>query len=230
VDLATGRRAAVEALLRIRSGKGELLTPAGFLHVAEETGLIVSVGAGTLDVAAQQVMQWTAGQGADVAPQLSVNVSGRQLAEPHMAQQILSTLGRHGLAPSQLCLELAEGVLIDAGPTARRTLQQLKELGVVLAVDDFGTGRSSLAYLRRFAIDALKIDRFFLRGLGHDDGDTEVIKAVVGLGQVLGLTTIAKGVETAEQAEMLRDLGCQQAQGFYFGRPSLPEDLVAPIG
>jgi diguanylate cyclase (GGDEF)-like protein/PAS domain S-box-containing protein len=226
VDLATGRVAGVDATLRLRSADGSLRMPAGFLDVAEETGLSVAVGAGLLDLACGQAAIWNTDLGDDTPPLLSVPVSARQLADRHAAERVVATLDAHGIAPGALCLDLPEATLVDADSTVTRSLQKLKSLGVRLAIDDFGSGRSSLAYLRRYAIDVLRIDRGFMTGLGHDEGDTEVVRAVVGLGEALGMTTLAKGVETADQAAVLRDLGCQLAQGFHFGRPVLPEDAA----
>jgi EAL domain-containing protein (putative c-di-GMP-specific phosphodiesterase class I) len=126
----------------------------------------------------------------------------------------------------ELCLELTESTLIDSSPSTRRAIEELKSLGVALALDDFGTGWSSLAYLRRFPIDVIKVDRSFVAGLGTSDEDAEVVRAVVSLGHALRLSTVAEGVETAEQASYLRDLGCDYGQGYLFGRPMLPVDLL----
>ncbi|MHB1536758.1 MAG: putative bifunctional diguanylate cyclase/phosphodiesterase, partial [Acidimicrobiales bacterium] len=218
VELATGRHVGVEALLRLRVATGELLAPAAFLRVAEETGLIVSVGAGMLDLACEEAAKWSPSPNGDAPPLLSVNVSARQLEGRRMAARVAATLQHHRLEPGQLCLELAETVLIDAGPATRAALHEMRELGVHLAVDDFGTGPSSLTFLREYPIEMLKLDRMFAARLDRPGG-TDVVAAVLALGRALRLTMVAKGVETVSQAQTLTALGCEQAQGFYFCEP-----------
>jgi EAL domain-containing protein (putative c-di-GMP-specific phosphodiesterase class I) len=224
VDLTDGRVTSVEALLRLRSSQGRLLAPAEFIEVAEETGLIVPVGAGVLDRACRQAAQWRHGtEGRRL--QVSVNISPRQLGSPGLPAQVRSTLAAWDLPGEQLCLELTENALIDAGFVVRSSLAELKDMGVSIAIDDFGTGWSSLAYLRRFPIDVVKIDRSFVSGLGTDPGDTEEVRAVVGLARALGLEVVAEGVETEAQRRALGDLGCGLAQGYLFGRPVAADQL-----
>jgi predicted signal transduction protein with EAL and GGDEF domain len=217
VDLNTGLPVAAEALARLVGRNGELITPDRFIHAAEDSGLIVPLGAGVLDMALDQQARWHA-EGAPYA-RVAVNLSARQLGEPNLVRDLAAQLHRHGLEPSDLCLELTESSLIDAGDVSQRAITDLKSLGVTLALDDFGTGWSSLAYLRRFPIDMIKIDRSFVAGLGIDSSDTEVVRAVIGLGRALGLTTVAEGVETPAQAQQLIVLGCHYAQGYFYGRP-----------
>ena len=251
VDLADGRLVAVEALLRLRGAGGELVGPADFIDVAEESGLIVPVGAGVLDLACRQAAEWNAaawdtqillpgstdpdgghpvlGDPEGTPPsalRVSVNISPRQLMSPGLVAQVRHTLGAWELPAELLCLELTENALIDAGMAVRSSLRELKGMGVSIAIDDFGTGWSSLAYLRRFPVDVVKIDRSFVSGLGVDAGDTEVVRAVVSLGHALHLDVVAEGVETAAQAALLRELGCNRAQGYYFGRPCRPEEII----
>lgn len=224
VDLADGRPTGVEALLRLRSTDGHLLGPSEFIDVAEESGLIVPVGAGVLDRACRQASEWQIVH-PDTPFRVSVNISPRQLTSPGLVTQVQHTLAAWELPADRLCLELTENALIDAGLAVRSSLRDLKRMGVSIAIDDFGTGWSSLGYLRRFPIDIVKIDRSFVSGLGADNGDTEVVRAVVGLGRALGLEVVAEGVETPEQAALLRELGCDRAQGYLFGRPASPTDV-----
>ncbi|MGI8750874.1 MAG: PAS domain S-box protein [Acidimicrobiales bacterium] len=229
VDLITARPTGIEALARIRTSSGELIDPAEFIAVAEDSGLIVPLGARVLEMACAQQARW--GQPTPAATYMSVNLSARQLSSARLVEQVGTTLRDHRLNPDRLCLELTESVLIDAGASTRRGIDDLKALGITLAIDDFGTGWSSLAYLRRFPIDIIKIDRTFVSGLGHDNDDTEVVRAVIGLGHALRLTTVAEGVETPSQAELLRELGCDHAQGYLYGRaqPADQLDLLTPL-
>jgi diguanylate cyclase (GGDEF)-like protein/PAS domain S-box-containing protein len=224
VDLTTGQVTGTEALARLQSPDESLLNPGEFIDVAEDSGLIVALGAAVLDRACAQHAQWQAGPLA--LQRVSVNLSPRQLADPGLVEQVTQALQGHRLSPEQLCLELTESAIIDAGPGIKRSIEDLKELGVALALDDFGTGWSSLAYLRRFPVDIIKIDRSFVSGLGINDDDTELIRAVIGLAKALGLTTTAEGIETLAQARQLCELGCDFGQGFLYGRPALAADLA----
>ncbi|MDQ6838560.1 MAG: bifunctional diguanylate cyclase/phosphodiesterase, partial [Actinomycetota bacterium] len=223
VDLITAQPAGTEALARIRTSAGTLINPKEFIAVAEESGLIVPLGVRVLELACAQQARWVRSWPA--ATSVSVNLSARQLSSSGVVDRVAATLRGHSLRPGQLCLELTESVLIDAGASTRRSIDGLKALGVTLAIDDFGTGWSSLAYLRRFPIDTIKIDRSFVGGLGVDNDDTEVVRAVIGLGHALHLTTVAEGVETPRQAGLLRKLGCDHAQGFLYGRAQ-PADVL----
>jgi diguanylate cyclase (GGDEF)-like protein/PAS domain S-box-containing protein len=224
VDLTTGAVTGAEALLRIQTPAG-LRSPVEFLVVAEDTGLITTIGAGVLDIAAAQFNAWRT-QAGDRAPRrISVNVSGRQLTGPSFGAAVEATLHRYNLHPSELALELTETTLIGADQSTAATLDHLHRLGVALVIDDFGTGYSSLAYLKRFPVSEIKVDREFVDGLGTDPNDTEIVKAVVTLGHALGLAVTAEGVETADQRDLLRSLGCDRAQGYLFS-PAQPGDQL----
>jgi diguanylate cyclase (GGDEF)-like protein/PAS domain S-box-containing protein len=224
VDLTTGAVTGAEALIRVRC-PGGLMPPAEFLAVAEDTGLIVTIGAGVLDAACGQLAAWRRADPLAAPQRISVNVATRQLMSSKFAATVDSTLRRHDLNPSDLALELTETVLLGADRATADTLEQLRRWGVALIIDDFGTGYSSLSYLKRFAVSEIKVDREFVDGLGVDPGDTEIVKAVVTLGHALGLAVTAEGVETPEQRDLLRSLGCDRAQGYLFAPPQPPEQL-----
>lgn len=226
VDLEAGTLVATEALVRLVDEAGQLVGPGEFISVSEDTGLIVELGAAVLDRACAQQAIWS--RRAPAGPRsVSVNLSARQLTCPDLAESVAASLSRHGLDPSELCLELTESALLDGHGQTRKNIADLKDLGVRLAMDDFGTGWSSLTSLRRFPVDVLKVDRSFVAGLGADADDTEVVKAVVGLGHALGLGVVAEGVETAEQVRLLKGLHCDRAQGYYYGRPQEAARILA---
>jgi len=153
---------------------------------------------------------------------MSVNVSARQLHHPDFFRHVSRALDSSALLPSLLTLELTESTLLASDDRVARTLQKIKELGVVLALDDFGTGYASLSYLREFPIDVVKIDRSFTAHADSQNGDLVLLKGIIDLGHALELNLVAEGIETPEQHTIVRQLGCHQAQGFYFGRPSHP--------
>ncbi|HYT30435.1 MAG TPA: EAL domain-containing protein [Actinomycetota bacterium] len=218
VRLADGHPVAMEALLRWKHPDRGLLPPADFIPVAEETGLIVPLGAWVMQEACRQGSRWL---GAPPAAPLavSVNVSPRQIAQPAFADEVRAALASADLQPTSLWLEITESVLVDATSITLRVLDRLRGLGVRLAIDDFGTGYSSLGYLRRFNVDMLKIDRSFVSVLGRDAEDSAIVAAIISLARALGLSVVAEGVETPEQAEHLRALGCDLAQGYHFAHP-----------
>jgi diguanylate cyclase (GGDEF)-like protein len=230
VDLGSGALAGAEALVRLHDPDRGLIPPAEFIPVAEETGLVVPLGAWVVSEAAAQAAAWRSLQPLDAPPMtVSINLSGRQLTTPGFAVEVGAAIARSGADASHLCFEITENTLLDATGASVTTLERLKELGVRLAIDDFGTGHSSLTWLRRLPADFLKIDRTFVAGLGTDPGDTAIVRAVLDLGQALGLTTIAEGVETPEQLDALRDLGCHWAQGYHLARPGRAETVTRLI-
>jgi len=224
VDLGTGRVIGVEALLRWRTASGENIPPGEFVPVAEETGLIMPIGAWALRTACAAVRAW---EGAGLRPlRMSVNVAPRQFEEGGLTALVDEILRDTGLPPSRLELEITEGALMHNTEAAVSTLDALKELGVRLAVDDFGTGHASLAYLKRFPIDALKIDRAFVNDCADTAEGAAIVRAVIAMAHSLRLEAIAEGVETEAQLTFLTEHACDAAQGFLLARPAPAAGLV----
>lgn len=218
-DLATGERVAVEALLRWEHPVRGVVVPGDFLRVAEETGIIVPMGAWVL---AQACAVAHASQTGDARPlTVSINVSTRQLQRPDFPELVARTARDAGVDPSRLCLEFSESALLEDLDTTAEALRALEEVGVQLAIDDFGTGGSSLTYLRRFPVDKLKIDRMFVEGLGRSAADDAIVAATIDMAHALGMVVSAEGVETEEQRLRLVDLGCDRAQGYHLGAPEV---------
>ncbi len=225
VELHSGKLVGFEVLARWRHPDRGLLGPEQFLPMAEETGLIGEVGAAVLRGSLAQLGQWQVGNPRFAELSVSVNVSVRQLASSALAELVSQTLAETGVPADALWLEITETALMADVKAATVALRELRSLGLHLAVDDFGTGYSSLTYLKRFPVEAIKIDRTFINGLGIDSEDSSIVEAVVNLGHSLGLVVVAEGVETPLQLARLRELGCDQGQGYLFGRPR-PPDLV----
>ena len=228
IDLASGRLKGYEVVARWRHPERGLLLPAEFLGVAEDRGLIGPLGEAVMRAALAQLARWR-----NELPQLGpltigVNLSARQLGDRRLVDTIGQALAETGVPADCLWLELTETALMSDVRSATVALRELRGLGLHLAVDDFGTGYSSLTYLKRFPVEALKVDRSFVAGLGLDPDDSTIVEAVVRLGSSLGLATIAEGVETPLQLGHLRDMGCEQAQGFLFGRPR-PASMLEPF-
>jgi diguanylate cyclase (GGDEF)-like protein len=227
MDLATGRPAGAEALVRWQHPTEGLRPPDTFIPLAEETGLITEIGAFVLREACMQAARW-AGSGSDPTPlMVTVNLAARQVTDPRIVDQVGAALLEAGLDPARLVLEITETVLMQDREAAATNLQRLKALGVRIAIDDFGTGYSSLAYLCLFPLDMLKIAREFIDGLGRDPNAAVVTRAVVDLAGALGLLTIAEGIETTEQRDHVAELGCELAQGYLFSRPVDAETVMA---
>ena len=223
VSLADRRVVGVEALVRWSHPERGLLAPGEFIDVAEETGLIIDVGAFVLNTVCEQAAHWRARRGDRSQIATWMNVSGRELVDPGFVARVCDALRRCDLPPGALGLELTESFLIGHEQSMIDKLYDLDQLGVRLALDDFGTGFSSLTYLRRFPVQVLKIDQAFVAGLTGDEADpndAEITRAVIGMAANLGLTCIAEGVATQAQADWLGREGCPIAQGYLFGRPS----------
>jgi diguanylate cyclase (GGDEF)-like protein len=222
IDLGSGRPLGVESLLRWR-GDGTTMRPDEFIPVAEETGLIVPIGEWVLRESCRQLVAWQAVDGFPSDAHVSVNVSARQISQPDFADTVIEALQATGLDPRLLTLEVTESVLMRDKDAAAATLTLLRAMGVCFSIDDFGTGYSSLGYLERLPIDELKIDRSFVARLDGKGRTAPIIESIVDLAHAVGLGVVAEGVERAEQAQLLRDIGCDAAQGYLFARP-LPAD------
>ena len=216
IDMTTGRPCAVEALLRWRDPVRGIIPPAEFIPIAEESGMIQTLGARVLHDACRQVAEWHR-QGMPL--RLSVNLSVQQLQHESCYATVEEALVASGLAPQYLDLEITESVIITHPERAVATLSKLKERGISITVDDFGTGYSSLSYLTRLPIHAVKIDQRFVRGLVHNSSDMAITQAIIALSHSLGLRVIAEGVETPAQFDFLKAHGCDAAQGFLIALP-----------
>ena len=216
IDLSTGAMVSAETLLRWQHPDRGLVSPAEFIPIAEDTGLIVPIGAWVLEKACVQLVEWQR-----TAPDLTiaVNVSVRQMLAPDFVRMVEDVLLRTAARPADLCLELTESVFMEDVDYFSRTLAGLKALGLQIAIDDFGTGYSSLSYLKRFPVDGVKVDRSFIDGLGTEPHDSALVAAIVAMAAALDLEVTAEGVETAQQLAIVRRLGCPRAQGFYLARP-----------
>lgn len=221
VDLQHNKIKGVEALIRWYHGERGLICPDEFIQLAEETGLIVSIGEWVIREACRQAKDW---------PELSfaVNVSPVQFRQGNLIETVRNALRDEGADPHRLELEITEGVLLSHTDETIETLQALQKMGVRIAMDDFGTGYSSLSYLRRFPFDKIKIDKSFISDLGTCADADSIIEAVIGLGASMGMTSNAEGVETEEQADLLRKQGCNEVQGFFYSKP-LPSESIGEL-
>jgi EAL domain-containing protein (putative c-di-GMP-specific phosphodiesterase class I) len=220
-DLVTGRMLAIEALVRWKDEDGELVEPKRFIPLAEDTGLIVSLGAWVLEQACRQAQLWVE-QGLDFG-RLAVNVSGRQFLGEGLREVVARALLNSGLSGRYLELEITETWVMEGPYKAEKQMRALHELDVGLVIDDFGLANSSMAYLKRFPIHKLKVDRSFVRDIPGDPDDAAIVSAIIAMGHSLGLRVVAEGVENAEQSAFLRGTGCDVVQGYFYGRP-VPAD------
>ncbi|WP_232344203.1 putative bifunctional diguanylate cyclase/phosphodiesterase [Actinoplanes awajinensis] len=226
VELPGGRMLSVESLVRWRQPDGRVVSPADFIPVTEDTGLIVELGAWILDTACAQTAAWRRAYGPDALRSVAVNVSARQLLDPALPEVVAAALARHGVPAAQLTIEITETAVFTGG-RALSTVHALSRLGVSIALDDFGTGHSSLGLLRTCPVDIIKVDKSFVDGLGGSPQQEAIAIALTGIADTMGLRTVAEGVETAEQARRLYELGYRQAQGFHFAHPMPPADINA---
>jgi len=221
VDVATGEVRGFEAFARWNHPTRGVLSPAEFLPIAEETGLIIDLGAHIFDAACAHVAAWRGLGPEGTTPYIAVTCSARQLVLPDLPDMISASIERYNIEPGLVCLEITESALTYDAETAVERLRRLRASGVRIAIDDFGVDHSSLAYLRRFPVDLVKIDTSFIAELGTDSGGSTIVAAVIALAHALGLGVVAEGVESIEQLAALYTLACDQAQGFLFS-PAVP--------
>ena len=225
IEIASGRLIGTEALLRWYNPRLGEVSPAEFIPIAEQTGLIVSIGEYVLTRALAQLARWQRVVGPGL--RMAVNISPRQFRDPQLVGFIERALRREDIEPCDLELEITEGVLMSGHSHVDQALTAMNRIGLTLAMDDFGTGYSSLSYLRRYPFDILKIDRSFIDDINLDEADRELVNATIAMAHGLGLKVVAEGVETADQLECLRSQGCDYAQGFHFSRPIPGEQVLA---
>jgi EAL domain-containing protein (putative c-di-GMP-specific phosphodiesterase class I) len=228
VEIATGRITGFEVLLRWHNPVLGQVSPARFIPIAEQTGLILPIGNWVLRTACAQASAWRREHG--IQPRVAVNLSIRQFYQKDLLRSIEEALAGAGLAPDALELEITESIAMSRIDVVERVLAGIRALGVELSIDDFGTGYSSLAYLKRFPVQCLKIDRAFIRDLGQDADSAAIVRAIVALGHGLNMRIVAEGVETEVQLAMLRELGCDEFQGYLFARPLDAPAVTALLG
>ena len=219
ISLISGTITGFEALVRWYHPKLGLVSPAEFIPIAEDTGLIIPLGAWILREACAKMQGWQTHLSTKAPLTISVNLSGKQLTEPDLIEQLDQIMGETGLDSSSLKLEITESVLMDNPTSAANMLWQLRAKNIQLCLDDFGTGYSSLSYLHRFPVNTLKIDRSFVSRMSRNDENLEIVRVIVTLAHILKMDVIAEGVETREQLTQLKLLGCEQGQGYFFSKP-----------
>ena len=225
VDIASGRVTGMEALVRWNRPETGMVSPAEFIPLAEETGLIVAIGEWVLKAACEQTQKWNLGRAEPL--RVAVNLSARQFAQPSLVSDIARILDLTRLPPGALELEITESMVMGNPELAIQTLRQLKSMGIFLSIDDFGTGYSSLGYLKRFPIDHLKIDRSFIKDIPEDNDDVTITRTIIAMAHNLRLKVVAEGVETEAQLNFLREHGCDEMQGYFFSRPLPAGDFSA---
>ena len=224
VNISSNKVTSFEALLRWHHPQRGLLSPAEFIPIAEKTGLIVPIGEWVLHEACARAAKWPD----DI--HVAVNLSPAQLKSANFLRSVFDALSSAQLSPKRLELEITESVLLQDSAAATATLRRLREIGVTISMDDFGTGYSSLSYLRKFPFDKIKIDQSFIRDLANGRDSIAIVHAITGLGNSLGVSTIAEGVETAEQLDRLKEAGCTEAQGFFFGAAKPLNEALSHLG
>jgi EAL domain-containing protein (putative c-di-GMP-specific phosphodiesterase class I) len=225
LDLKVNRITGVEALLRWKHPDLGMISPSQFIPLAEDTGLIVPIGKWVLQTACAQSVAWLKAGLPPVC--LAVNLSARQFADENLLRDIEQSLHDSGMAPELLELELTESMVMQDHERAIKILSELKKIGVRLAIDDFGVGYSSLAQIKNFPIDTLKVDRSFIRDLPDNSEDCAITQAIIAMAKTLSLTVVAEGVETQAQEDFLRGIACDETQGFYFSRPVASDQFAA---
>lgn len=219
VDITTGRVSGFESLMRWQRPDGTIVSPASFIPVAEDTGVICELGAWALHDALSKLRGWIDDGVVDPSTTMSVNVSPRQIADPNFANKVAEALEATKVSPHLLWLEMTESMMLEEPDLAGTTLQEIREMGVRLALDDFGTGFSSLSLLQQFPIQRIKIDRAFVQGIADNTNDRSLVRTIIAMAHSMGLDLVAEGVETVHQLQGLRDLGCNKAQGFLISHP-----------
>jgi diguanylate cyclase (GGDEF)-like protein len=227
VSLEDGRLRGLEALVRWQHPERGLLPPFDFIPVAEETGLVVPLGWRVLEEACKQIVRWHAEYPGRTDLTMAVNVSAKQFREPDLVERLAEMIEDHEIPTGVLHLEMTESVIMEKTRANAEVLRSLRELGLGIQIDDFGTGYSSLSALHAFPIDTLKIDRSFVSRLGATGDDAAIVRAILDLGRGLGMDVVAEGIETTEQRERLRDLGCGRGQGYLFSAPVEPAAIAA---
>ena len=223
IHLKTGKVVGIEALIRWRHPELGMLEPMGFLEAAETSGLIVPMGRWALREACRQAAVWHAVGWSDLV--MAVNLSAKQFLKEGLATDITAALVESGCEPHWLELELTESILLQDIEAITVLIASWKRLGIKIAIDDFGTGYSSLAYLKRLQVDKLKIDKTFVEDLMTDDSDRAIVQAILQMARVMNLKTLVEGVENAEMAQLLLEMGCDEAQGFYYAKAMSAQEL-----
>ena len=213
----------VEALIRWKNPDGKIVSPGIFIPLAEKTGSIIAIGDWVLDTAVKIFMEWKKKYDYDMI--LSVNISSIQYKRPDFVTKVMSTVNKYGLDPSKLELEITESVLIDDMKTVFEKMEELRDFGIRISIDDFGTGYSSLQYLKSLPADTLKLDKTFIDSAENDSSTKIIIETMIGMSKKLGFETVAEGVETKEQLEILENMGCDIIQGYYLGKPVSDEEI-----
>jgi EAL domain-containing protein (putative c-di-GMP-specific phosphodiesterase class I) len=226
VSLHDGKMVGFEALLRWQHPERGLLKPSAFVPLAEETDLITPIGRWVLEEACQQAKRWEEERPLSSPMTMEINLSSKQLRRQGLVLTVEEALARADLEAHTLAVDMTETVLIRTSEDNIQALDALKEMGVRLGLDDFGTGYSSLSYLKRFPVDRVKVDKSFVKGLGENATDTALVRMIIDLCHTLGVEVLAEGIETSEQAVLLREMGCDMGQGYYFARPILGEELA----
>ena len=222
IDLRNGRVVSVEALVRVLDPELGVLEPESFLTVAEETGLLATMDEWVFAQALQEATGWCERLGVTDSPGLNLNVTSRRVADATFYQALVGAVDARGLSRNRMQVEVTERVLMEASNSALSGLRALRDGGIRVGLDDFGTGFSSLAYLQQFPLDFVKIDRSFIDGLARGSGEDAIVNAIIGLSHAFGLEVVAEGVETPAQLDFLTELGCDQAQGYFLGEPGEP--------
>lgn len=225
VDLHQNRITGAEALIRWRTAEGEIISPEHFIPIAEETGLIVPIGQWVMETACAQLRTWQTQGLAKI--DMAINVAAAQFYDARFADNVLQASEAYKTDLRQITLEMTESTLVGEDTHLTETLKRLKAMGVKISIDDFGTGFSSLSYLKRFPLDELKIDRSFVSDLPSAEGDTAIVAAIIAMARSLNLKVVAEGVEDAKQLAVLRKFGCDLSQGYYFSKPRMGDDFVS---